>query len=296
MLVTPVRSPPMHEPSTVTSPTAIAVPSTDGVTVVAHDHGGDGSPLMFCHATGLHGRYWDPVCAELADEFRCIAIDLRGHGDSRFPAGLDFDWRGMAEDLLAVIDHFGLSSVDGVGHSMGGCTVIRAEIMRPGTIGKGWLCEPIVMAPDTGFGSDVGENPLADSARRRREVFESRDAAFERYASRPPFDRTDPVALRAYVDHGFRDQADGTVILKCRGEVEAQVFEHSHTDVWEHLPEVEATLTVAGSADGERPAAIAPMIADRLPRGRFEFLDGLTHFAPLEDPTRIAASIRAAVQ
>ena len=85
-------------------PQAIPVPSSDGVTVVAHDHGGDGPPVLFCHATGFCGRYWDPICRRLADRWRCIAIDLRGHGDSVVPEGVGYDWPGMADDVLAVID------------------------------------------------------------------------------------------------------------------------------------------------------------------------------------------------
>ena len=59
-------------------------------------------------------------------------------------------------------------------------------------------------------------NPLAEGALRRRPTFASRDEAFENYSSKPPFSALDPDALRAYVDHGFADEPDGTVRLKCR--------------------------------------------------------------------------------
>lgn len=233
------------------------------MTVVAHDWGGPGVPVVLCHATGFHGRYWDPICRRLGDQYRCIAIDLRGHGDSEIPEGLELAWPGMARDVLAVLDHFGLSQVRAVGHSMGGCSLVLAELMRPGTITKGWLCEPIIIPEDPTMFTP-GHSPLAESARRRREVFESREAAFERYSSRPPFDNVDPEALHAYVDGGFRDLPDGTVILKCRGSVEAAVFDNSLTDAFEHLPQVESILTINGSGDGGGPAEIAPTVAEQL--------------------------------
>lgn len=274
-----------------TQPTSHRIGSTDGVTVVAHDHGGDGPPVVFCHATGFHGRYWDPVIAELADDFRCLALDLRGHGDSEFPPELDMVWRGMAEDVLAVIDHFGLTDIGAVGHSMGGCSILLAEVIAPGTFQRAWLCEPIVIPEDRGpFAAN--DNHMAAAAEKRREVFESYDAAFERYASRPPFDAVDPAALRAYVDHGFRPTDDGQVILKCRGHVEAAVFRNSQAGVDAHIGEIAFPALVMGSGDGQGPAAIAPKVADELPQGRFELAADLTHFAPLEDPIRIAASIR----
>lgn len=278
-----------------TGPHATPVASTDGVTVVAHDHGGSGPALVFCHATGFHGRYWDPICALLGDTYRCIALDLRGHGDSVIPDGLDLAWTGMANDVLAVIDHFELDAVHAVGHSMGGCSIILAELIRPGTIIDGWLFEPIVVPGDHEHYPPDGRNALAESARRRRETFESREAAFQRYSSKPPFQHVDPVALRAYVDGGFRDQVDGTVILKCRGEIEAQVFEHSRTDAYDRLSDVHAPLTIAGSGDADFPATMAPAIAERLPNATFEYFGDLTHFAPLEDPARIAGAIRSSL-
>jgi pimeloyl-ACP methyl ester carboxylesterase len=284
-----VGSAAMHEPM------AIPVESSDGVTVVAHDHGGEGPPMVFCHATGFHGRYWDPICIRLAESYRCITIDLRGHGDSVVPVGLDMNWNGMGDDVLAVLDTLGLSEVRAVGHSMGGCAILIAELARPGSIIGAWLCEPIVMPPDRDAFFPNDDNPMVAAALKRREIFDSRDAVFDRYGSRPPFSGVEPEALRAYVDHGFADQADGTVILKCRGKVEAAVFSNSQTDVHGRLGEIRTPTVVAGSGDGDGPANIAPVVADQLPNATFEHFGDLTHFAPMEDPQRIAQSIQRAL-
>lgn len=101
-------------------------------------------------------------------------MDFRGHGDSVVPDGITYDWPGMADDVLAVIDGLGLSTpVAAVGHSMGGCSIVLAELARPGTIAAAWLFEPILIPSGGGehFAAD-GPNPLAESARRRREVFD----------------------------------------------------------------------------------------------------------------------------
>ena len=60
-------------------------------------------------------------------------------------------------------------------------------------------------------------------------MFGSRDEAYENFAGKPPLNVLAPDALRAYVDHGFADQPDGTVRLKCRGENEARIYEGSQT-------------------------------------------------------------------
>lgn len=273
------------------------IASTDGVTAVAHDYGGTGPNVVMCHATGFCARYWDPIAELLVDRFRCVAIDLRGHGDSVLPEGVSLAWQGMAQDMLAVIDALDLGSdLLGVGHSMGGATIIRGELTRPGTVAKAWLFEPILPPPDGFPGSGKGhESPLVASALKRREVFASRDEAFDRYASRPPFSLCDPAALRAYVNGGFRDLPDGTVMLKCRGAVEADVFRNSLHDGFERLPEVQTQTWVAASGDADGPAMLAPMAVERMPNASLVEYPDLTHFGPMQEPARIAADIASAL-
>ena len=270
------------------------VPSSDGVVVAAHELGGSGPPLLMCHATGFHGRVWQPVADHLVSSHRCVAVDFRGHGDSRLPPGVSLDWKGMTADLLAVVTSLDLRSPLSVaGWSMGGCVLVMAQLARPATWARGWAMEPII------FSGPVAEHgrghSLAEGARRRREVFADRDEAFGHYVSKPPFSLVGEASLRAYVDHGFDDLGDGTVRLKCRAETEAGVFEHSLTDVADRLGEIDAPLTVVASGDHGPPAQAAPSVVERLTHGTLETMDDLTHFAPMQDPARVADSIRRAV-
>ena len=82
------------------------------------------------------------------------------------------------------------------------------------------------------------------------------------------------------------------MILKCRGEIEAQVFESSVTTIYDNLATVETLVTVAAGGDKEGPAQIAPIVANELPNGQFRLFAQYTHFAPMEDPNFIAAEIR----
>tara|TARA_B100000953_G_C18022474_1_gene420947 strand:- start:604 stop:1449 length:846 start_codon:yes stop_codon:yes gene_type:complete len=274
------------------NPRQVWIPSTDGVLVVAHDYGGDGPPIIFCHATGFHGRYWDLVCSALLKDYHCISLDFRGHGDTQTPTGTSMNWSGMGEDLLSVVDHFNFGKVFGVGHSMGGTSLLLAERERQEVFESLWLFEPIVIPIGPLAEKIPWDSDLAVSARKRRERFRSRDEAFNRYASRPPFSSVDSGALRSYVDYGFVDHKEGGVILKCRGETEAQVFENSATGLFGALPLVKVDSRIVGSSDQQGPALIAPDIAKALPNGAYESFSGLTHFAPMEDPGRVAESIR----
>jgi pimeloyl-ACP methyl ester carboxylesterase len=276
---------------------SVRVPSSDQVSVALHDLGGDGPPLLLAHATGFHGRVWAPLAAHLGADAHGWALDFRGHGDSGAPGSGSYSWSGMADDVLAVVDHLAAAGGDvaglrAVGHSMGGAALLLAEQRRPGTFGGLWLYEPIVVPPVEGT-PRLQSNPMASAARRRRPWFPDRQAAYDNYAAKPPLAVLDPGALRAYVDHGFRDADDGTVVLKCTPDVEAATFEGTvGTDVYGGLADVACPVTVAHGGDGMPPARIAPLVVGALPRGELAPFPALGHFGPLEDPTTVADAIR----
>jgi pimeloyl-ACP methyl ester carboxylesterase len=267
------------------------VPSTDEITITVHELGGEGPTLLFAHATGLHGRCWAPVASRLPG-FRCLAPDLRGHGDSPVAPGQDFEWNGFADDVLAVVNALDEGSILAAGHSKGGAALLLAEERRPGTFRSLWCFEPVVFPGPPPF---EGPNPMAEGARRRKETFSSFEEAFENYRSKPPFDELAEEGLRAYVEGGFAEQPDGTVRLKCEPEHEARVYEMAaRSDAYDHLHLIHCPVVVARGRLEPGPSTFAEAIVERLPAGQLETFDDLGHFAPLEDPERIAGAISAA--
>ncbi|MCB0965178.1 MAG: alpha/beta fold hydrolase, partial [Acidimicrobiales bacterium] len=154
------------------------VPSTDGVELELHDLGGDGPPLLVAHATGFCAGPYRPMAPILAADHHVWALDFRAHGASTRPDG-PISWRGMADDVLAVVDAIDAGPVLGLGHSMGGACLALAELVRPGTVRAAYLFEPIIF-PDE-WADARGPNPLAEAARRRRASFGSRAEALARY-------------------------------------------------------------------------------------------------------------------
>jgi pimeloyl-ACP methyl ester carboxylesterase len=270
--------------------------STDGVELEVHDLGGDGPPLLLCHATGFHGLVWRPVAEHLASRFRMWSLDFRGHGLSTSPdPERGFDWRGFADDVLAVVGALGLEGLAAVGHSKGGAALVMAEAARPGTFSSLWCYEPVIFPPPDPA-APRPDSGLAEGAARRRDTFPSAEAALENYASKPPFSVLHPDALAAYVEHGFDVRPDGSVTLRCRPGSESQVYrmggEHP---AWDLLPQVACPTTIACGVQGATiDADVAARIAERLPDGRVEVFDGLGHFGPLQDPARIAEAVAGA--
>lgn len=261
--------------------------------VVTHDLGGDGPHLVLVHAAGLHGLVLAPLARGLAERFHCVSLDQRGHGDTLLPPGQDLDWYGLAADVLAVVDDLALDRPHAFGHSSGGTAVLMAEQARPGTFAALYCYEPILVAADPPLGRD-DDSWLAAAARRRRTTFGSRQEALRHFAATRPFDTLDPEVLRAYVDHGLReDDRAGVVRLKCHAGDEAAVYETATAhDAYGRLPEVACPVVVACGSESEvcNPAQ-ARAHAARLPRGRAVVLDGLGHLGPLERPQQVASSI-----
>jgi pimeloyl-ACP methyl ester carboxylesterase len=289
------------------------IASTGGVRVALHDLGGPDDPaapiLLFAHATGFHGLVWAPTAATLTDRYRCLALDLRGHGVSETPDGASLSWQGMSDDVLAVLallDREGIGSgrqVHGIGHSLGCAALVLAAARRPGLLRSLWLYEPAIAGPRVttldGSAPPFGtSNPMADGALRRRASFASYDEARANYAAKAPLNELHPDALAAYVEGGFAPQADGTVTLRCAPATEAEVFRGvGNNEAFEALSVLDLPVAlVAGRADEFGPVTFVPANLAQLRRGTLVERRHLGHFGPLEDPAGMARDIASWVE
>jgi pimeloyl-ACP methyl ester carboxylesterase len=285
------------------------VESSNGVRVALHDLGGPSDDssvpvLLFSHATGFHARVWEPMAAFLRDRFRCLALDVRGHGLSELPPGVGLAWSGMADDVLAVVgsDALPAGPLHGIGHSMGGAALVMAAGRRPHLFRSLWLYEPVIFPtggfPTGGIPTANGENPMSAAATRRRARFESYEEAYENFRSKPPLNQLHPDGLRAYVDGGFAAQEDGSVMLRCRPDTEAEVFRQaSASDAWDHVSTLQIPVAIVAGRPGDPgPGAFAPTTAAALPLGTLVERPRLGHFGPLEDPAGMAEDVAAWVR
>jgi pimeloyl-ACP methyl ester carboxylesterase len=273
----------------------VAVPG--GPATAVHDLGGKGPEVFLAHAAGFHGLAWGPVARRLAGRFHCIGYDVRGHGDSVVEGDpVDgWDWPTLAGDALTVLDALGLDRPLGLGHSSGATALLLAEAARPGTFAGLYCIEPIGPTSDDPH-PPAPDHPMAVQARRRRSAFASRLEAEAAFGSKRPLCDLSAEGLRAYVDHGFADEDDGTVRLKCRPEHEAHMYEYGFAhDVYRRLPEVRCPVVLArGDASTAIPVGVLDRWVERLPHGRLEALEGVGHLAPLQDPDLVAARVAAA--
>ncbi len=91
----------------------------------------DAPAVVLLHGFAQNAHSWDYTSLALGQEYRVIALDARGHGDSEWAPGADYSNAAHQRDLDAFIDHLDALPVTLVGLSMGGRTSYTYAGRRP---------------------------------------------------------------------------------------------------------------------------------------------------------------------
>ena len=188
---------------------AIEVPFEDGSVEVAGasihylawgERGRRG--LVFVHGGGAHAHWWTHIAATFAEEFRVLAVDLSGHGDSDHRPNYEIEqWTG---EIVAVAADGGISGPPVVvGHSMGGFVTIATAALHGDHLAGVIVCDSPVTEPDP----EVESYRLKESFGRPR-TYGSVEEALSRFRTVPPQEHY----LDYVIDHVGRrslHEADG---------------------------------------------------------------------------------------
>ena len=249
---------------------------------------GEGPPILLCHATSFHARCWDQVVSSLPGR-RVLALDFRGHGASQKPQP-PVQWRPMGEDVAELSRALGIRGALAAGHSMGGHALALAAALAPGAFSSLLLLDPVILPEEAYRGAHT---PL-EFVLKRRDDWNSPQEMFERFRSRPPFDRWDEKTLRDYCDYGLNGKR-----LACPPAVEASIYANSSAadaNIYPMLSTIEIPVHVVRSRDPYQYGSFSgsptnPHLARHFQNGRDTKLDGLSHFIPMEDPALTAELI-----
>jgi pimeloyl-ACP methyl ester carboxylesterase len=115
-------------------------------------------PLLLLHGARDHARSWDDVARVFQDQWRVIALDLRGHGDSEWSSDGSYTPLAYLCDLVEVAVALGRVSI--IAHSMSAQIALRFAALYPAQVRRLVAIEPFNLL------SDDGEPPpLADRLR-----------------------------------------------------------------------------------------------------------------------------------
>lgn len=91
---------------------------------------GSGYPVFLIHGMGSDHAVWAELIPLLQNDYRVIAMDLRGHGlSSKTPGPYSIEL--FSEDILQLIESFNIGQAHFIGHSMGGAILQEMAINNP---------------------------------------------------------------------------------------------------------------------------------------------------------------------
>lgn len=212
---------------------------------------GDGSPLILLHGGLGNIEYFGGQIAELAKQYRVIAMDSRGHGQSTRNAD-PYSYGLMAKDVIGLMDHLKIDKASIVGWSDGGIIGLDIAMNHPDRLDRLFA-----------FGANTnvaGLKPNVDKDPTFSKYIEVAGKDYERL-SKTPKDYNDFVGA---ISQMWATQPD-------------------------YKPEQLAKITASVAiADGEHDEAIRQEhnveMAKAIPGAKLVILPGVSHFAMLQDP------------
>jgi pimeloyl-ACP methyl ester carboxylesterase len=248
-------------------------------------------PLVMLHGIGLCAQVWNWSARHLARHYYVMSFDLRGHGNTD-KSGSGYTFEQIGADVAAIIQTLGLERPFGVGHSAGGMSLLIADSLSPGTVGKAVLVD-----------TRVGASPMMLSVQERMErtfqkrtVWDNREAMYTAYRERRVFKTWADEVFRDYIEGGTLLLEDGRAELKCPTDVEATFYQSRVSlDTSRFLKGLQGQyLLLVGNYQGaqtEQDQAVQQLLQESK-GSRFKALPQGSHFAPMEYPDLVLGEIR----
>ena len=266
------------------------------------DWGGDGRPVLLLHGLASTCHIWDLVAPLLAADFRVVALDQRGHGQS---AQVDdgYDFATVLGDAATFIEHLGWERPIVVGHSWGADVALELAVAKPE------LAAGLIFVD--GGTIDISSRPDWTLAQAREDMAPPIFTGFtpqmmrERVESSGRFGPNAPPETTEAVLANFRVLEDGTIQSNLRRENHLRIIDA----LWDHKPgELYPRLKCATLMLPARQAT--PDAMDRrfrreesiaraeslLLRSKTVWLEDSIHDVPLQRPALVADTIREHIQ
>jgi pimeloyl-ACP methyl ester carboxylesterase len=103
---------------------------------------GSGQPVVCIHGLGATKASFLPTVAALADEYRVVALDLPGFGESSKPIAAAYDAAYFAKAVIALLDALEIEQAHVIGNSMGGRVAIELGLLASDRVERIALLSP----------------------------------------------------------------------------------------------------------------------------------------------------------
>jgi len=251
------------------------------VTAVALHHQIEGprdAPVVLLSGSlGSTLAMWDAQVPALAERFRVVRFDTRGHGRSPVPPG-PYGIDDLVDDAVALLDHLGVARASLVGLSLGGMTFLRLAARHPERVDRlAVLCTSALLGPASAW-AERAARVRADGPRVVAQ------AVVARWFT-DPFRAEHPAVVAQAEDMLAATPTEG--YASCCSAIE-------HADLRADLAAITApTLALAGAQDSATPPEHLRAIAAGIPGARLLVVPQAAHLATVEQPAVVSAALLA---
>jgi len=252
------------------------------------------TPIILLHGIGLSCSVWNWTAKRLSERHNVLCFDMRGHGDGEKPPS-GYTFPDLAKDLSEIIKALGLTQPLIVGHSAGGSAAIIAHAFEPGLLGPSLIIDSRV-----GGSRELSSRPEMQDrpsrTRRKRLIWESREAMREAYRARSVFQSWDEEIFNDYINGATRILPDGRSELKCPPEIEATLYEErTSLNTSPYLSNMKADILLfLGNYPGAQTLGDAGIqeFLDKVEGSQVKVSPMGSHFLPMEYPELLLAEIK----
>jgi 3-oxoadipate enol-lactonase len=231
--------------------------------------------LVLGSSLGTTGAMWDENVGALAERFRLVRYDTRGHGSSPAPAG-PYSMDELGADVLALLDRLELERVFFCGLSIGGMMGMWLASEAPARIERLVLCCTVPHFTPRELWDERIEIVGAEGMQPMVEPLLDRWLPADVRAARPEAEEHLRALIRSTPPEGYAG---------CCAAIRDM-------DLRPRLARIEApTLVVAGSQDLSTPAEKVRPIADAIPRANYVELEGAAHIANVARPREFERAV-----
>ena len=250
----------------------------NGIEMAYELSGPDAAPVVVLHhplATDM--TFWDEATAALKAKYRVLRFDARGHGKTEAPKA-PYEFKTLAQDVVALMDHVGVKRAQFVGLSMGGM-----------------IAQFLGLDHASRFSSITIVASSSRVAEEMRHLWKDRvvNAREKGMASQvePALQRWLAAAARAHKP---------ALIARCRQMIEATPVEGyagwcgaiETLDVTSKLGAIRLPVRIiVGAEDVGTPPAASEMIQRQIPGSELTIMPGVAHMLAIENPEGFHAEL-----
>ena len=242
----------------------------------------DSAPwILFSNSLTTDVTMWNGEVAQLADRFRMLRYDTRGHGETSAPDG-PYSFDLLVSDVVALMDAVGVETAHFVGLSLGGMIGLGAAIRHPERILSLTSCDARAWSPPDYAAAWIERMVIA------------REHGMEALV--------EPTIERWFTE-GFRAEAANTPVLDRVRTMIRETTVAGYTGCAEALQSHDyrdglagiavPCLFMTGAADTSTPPECAREMAEAVPGAECVIVDPASHISNLENPAQFDTALFA---